>query len=56
MKDEPLNKVTLELDKGKVDELLGADVLLIGGIRWYRDKIVAEALVEYAKKKIKDED
>ncbi len=50
--DQPLNEVTLELNEEKVNELLEADVLLIGGVKWFKQSIVTEALVEYAKKKI----
>ncbi len=47
-----LNEITLELDESKVNELLEADVLLIGGVRWYQQAVVIEAMVKYAKKKI----
>ena len=53
--EEPLNEVTLELEENKVNELLEADVLLIGGIKWYKNEIVTEALAQYAKKKIKEQ-
>ena len=53
--EEPLKEVTLELPESQVNDLLNADVLLIGGIKWYKDKIVTEALAQYAKKKIKEQ-
>ena len=54
MSERPLNQVVLELDESKVNELLEADVLLIGGVQWYKHKIVTEVMVKYAKKKVSE--